>query len=343
MVLTTLIQIATLFLTNGAASVPQRAIPAERSRRHVVETNVTQTATFHFVGLVMFTEVPDETPAARSAELIEQRPLHVVALMPSVKNWSHRHAARQRNDQLSTTAVSVDSAAIEDHDAVIAFPPDALISHTPNWTVVDPTANGGAVSGVPNLNYIVLGGEHLRFVADNEPNAPRLRDLTLPKIQGGVSLQAAYTSLTTSTLAALFEIPFGSLKACTGEATQNQRYDTNLTLRNHGTVTIETVDGTKGVTFYGDKVIELGNVPFSWLHDRAASSDASHVQVYCQMTGGGDNCQLGNFPVVNGCSDANMRMSQPRPRRKAPSLAQKVTGNETVEASDIFCSNTTWP
>lgn len=336
MVLTTLIQIATLFMTNGAAPVPPRAIPAERLA-HQSTGIVTPPAMFHFVGLVMFTEVPDGTPSARSAAPIELQPVHVVALMPSVKNWSHRHALRLKDDQRYTTIETADPPDVEDHLAVIAYEPNALISVTPNWNVVKPTQ----VDGVPYLHYIVLSGEHLRFVADDD-YAPTLSELTLPKIIGGVSLQSTYQSPGSPTLAAVFEIPSGHLAACTGEATAN-RYDTKLTLRNHGTVRIETVDGTKSITFHGDRTIELGNVPASWLATRQSTPDQSHFQVYCQMTGGGNHCQLSDPPPATGCSDSNLRVTHPRPRRKAPSLAPKVSGNETVETSDIFCSTTTWP
>jgi len=346
MVLTALIQIASLFLTSGTA--PARLDPpitAPASGHRVSRALVHQEGTLHFAGLVMFTTHANRDHISlRSVQTAARE--SVIAILPRVASLPHKHASPSAYTATPAAAPGSNFTGVEPHIAVMAFQPGAFVGTPQNWTVVTPLP----VAGVPLLQYIVLNGEHLHVVStDTNPADITKLKMALPKTPVGSGLQPPF-QFPYSGAAAVFEIPSGTLIPCFGEAATG-RYDTNLTVQNNGTFTIESDDmvpsARKSITFHGNAKVEVANVPELWFQSRTAMNDEAHYTVYCAMTGA-TQCQL-TFPAysvaqtIHGCSDNNMLMIPKELATETPAENARVKSSDKGQASDIFCSNTTWP
>jgi hypothetical protein len=281
----------------------------------VSKTLVEQTATLHFGGLVLFTtlDVPQKA-AGRPPQAIVDRP-EVFAIMPRVENHDpdaiHLHRLALSNQ-------------IAAHTAVIAFKLDDVVPRSilGGWTYEQLR---------PNLYAIELHGERLTFVTDGSNDAARYDALKLPRVNGARQLDTAY--LSTTGAAAIFRIPIGALSPCAS----GTRVDTLLKLKNHGTITIKT-DSNKSITFKGNAVVELANMPMSWLRTQTPDAAAEvHYEIYCQMTGvQGDDCRPPVPQSATACEDQTLVMLPP------PGVVATGTSGPTY-LNNVFCSNSQWP
>lgn len=316
-------------------------------------------ALIQFIGLVTFTTqlLPLDTHSTRvsgtaAAKVASFRERQLVAIMPRVgpppptQGTGIKQVARGRANATEVHTGAVARAArvheghvataggpqlVEDHTAMIAFNVNDLIS-----------VNGWVVKQLhDDFRYIELNGEQLSFVT-NAANPRVNTSLRLGRVPGS-ALKPQFRPPAYGGAAAVVSIPNGTMDSC--KSTFNGRMDTQLSLDNKGTLTIQA--SGKSLIVDGNAAVVIANVPLLWATSQVPSggTTAAHYHVYCAMTGTFP-CDFNPMkppadPTIPNCANNLMKVipasnpSGPTPR------PQVVPG--IFAAFDVFCSNTQWP
>lgn len=310
-------------------------------------------ATIHFIGLVLFTSqvIGPQTLVMETRTAVRESPAQVNTQRAATPDGGIQPQARvepraqvRPSNARPSTPVPVNpqqvvailprvaprfvhgqqahSSRVETHTAMIVFEKEDLVPSSMVGWVEQPLKG--------NFSYIELTGEHLSFVADGV-NGVATRDQRLGKAGG--TLLPAYRPPYYSGASGVFFIPRGTLTACVSSTPGvTGRIDTKLALKNLGTLTIKGPD-KKSVTFKGDARVFVANVPFAWAKSQTQTTGgASHHTVYCAMTGNTKCDATVVEPKVTGtplasCNDGNMKTAE---------IFNVVT-------TDVFCSNSQWP
>jgi hypothetical protein len=273
------------------------------------------TVIIHFVGLVLFTTqtaLHNPGKTVNSERSADDSP--VVAIMPSVPGPDPL-TFRLKNME-SGGAETSSSGHIEDHVALIAFKACDLMAFS-GWEVKQLDSD---------FLYIQLKHDIISFAGDSASDT--LQPPTLGHLGG--HLREPYGSPPYSGASAVFVIPNGKLTACKSDKAQG-RIDTNLTLANHGTITINA-DG-KSITFAGNAEIVAMNVPWLWATLQTGQPGVKHYMVYCAMAPD-SAC---HFETMKPNPLPSDQCDNPNFKTTSPSLPK------ALHAIDQYCSTTGWP
>lgn len=294
-------------------------------------TTTAATAIIHFIGLCVFTThtdgpAPNATAGANAPRAVFAR---------SVQNASVSSPAPKPSRVVILPRVS--HTDVEDHTALIAFRRSQLLFAT-GWKPRTLRQDKPNYDRDPLL-YVPLNGEQVRFVANGfNGRAIGNRPLALPSLKdlfNILNLKQEYSPPSYSGAAAVFNVPAGTLSACSG-GNGGLRFDTELVLHSED-ILIVTSD-TKTIVLKvrtGDATAIVANVPLSLAQGRfdanAKLHTIPHYSVYCAMGGVDETtCLSKSFPgpeKVSACPDTLM-----------------LAGAEnTTQAASFECSNSQWP
>jgi hypothetical protein len=297
----------------------------------------------HFLGLCVWTtQALTPLPMARMAPQSSASAVlaaQVVAVMPLVPPPSNVMSAR-RFDRVAPPQLAragngtvvippvMNHDDVEHHTAMIAFRPSDLLSSR-GWDI-------------NRLNddffYVELNHDRITFGAGQNVEAS-MAALDLVKLHG--PLQADYGPPSYAAAAAVFNVSGGTLRACTSVApgTDGKRRDVELSLRNSGSVTINS--GTKTLTLKEGAVAYAANAPLPLMMRHQSNTDlahpsSNHYLVYCWMTGAtNDQCQ----PPIPTATDKVCPICNTNANKQAN---PRGTPDTTLDTS-FECSNTRWP
>lgn len=308
----------------------------------------------HFLGLCVWTQ-SIFSPATATARLATQSAIQTgpaVAIMPLVPLPSGGLIARAQPAPPQAFArvggggvvvsPTVGHTEVEPHKAVIVFRGSDLIS-SHGWDI-------------NHLNddflYIELNHDRITFSATGQNGPASLAGQQLYHIPG--TLLADYGPPGYAAAAAVFTVPSGTLKACASGApgTDGQRRDMELTLKNSGSVSINS--GSKILTLKEGSTAYAANAPLPQLAQHQYNTDPTHPSmnhylVYCWMTGATSaNCQP-PVPGANdhGCTSCSHNENLPPPpgggNNQHTANAYKIITPESTLSTSFECSNTMWP
>ena len=319
-------------------------------------------AIIHFVGLLVFTTQLNGTErtqiaVTRTTSAITANPTsRVVAILPAVKAPPSPYPMEKSTQRAARAKQPISGERVE--AAEVVEPHAALIIYE-TWARQEESTWPGSqlstdtASNLSNFEYVELNGDRVEFVADR-PNGRASIPPQLAHIGG--TLTASYTGPTYPSAAAVFDIPYGDLRACWSKAVGTSgRLDTELRLKNSGTFTIRS--GNKTLVLDTNATVYVVNVPMDYARAHDLNHTArNHFLVYCRMAGISDAaCKVPRPPSNSSCGECDQNEQRVDPS-KGPSKGSDKTAAKPrpqpsnrigelpiVALASFECSNTQYP
>lgn len=292
------------------------------------------TAIIQFIGIVLFSTAIQKDPG-------------VHAILPRV--GEHVHSEQVINKGELQGPVDENPAGVEHHVAVILYRTRDVISKSKGWSVSNKTLSGG-------WEFVELDGDQLQFFSTERNPEPKLpRDLPLAIAPGtrcmteateAVHLTDAFQAPNYKGAAAVVNIPFGILQACsahsrTSNSNSNNRIDTTLLLKTDGLLVVgakNPVEGKgKSITLTGNAIVYVANIPPHYLFTGEAQppSGDPHWMAYTAML---DTTCVGppeSTVAEQTCDLSAINAAWKDAQLNPPSPQWKIF--------DSSCTNTQWP